>query len=131
MESQLAPPIESCPDAPSVAEITPPAMDKYDAAVAFLTEHPEEIDEAWNNPSDHSAGCLFAHTSFTGKWSPANPCGCLTQVRGGCGVAQTEEMTRAISGDFRLPSTCAEITVDHLPIFAAWQRRIDRALNRV
>lgn len=43
----------------------------------------------------------------------------------------TWELTRAIRGDRHLPDDAGKITVGHLPRFAMWQRRIDKALGRV
>ena len=57
-------------------------------------------------------------------------CGCLTQVRLRAHDACTKELTNAIVGDVRIPKGDDEITPDHLPIFAGWQRRIDVLLNR-
>jgi len=53
-------------------------------------------------------------------------------IRGGEYCAWTAELTALIRADNRLPGCgdFSEITVDHLPIFAGWQRRIDLALNR-
>jgi hypothetical protein len=44
--------------------------------------------------------------------------------------APTEELNAAIVADGRIPLTGEDITIDHLPIFAGWQRRIDQVLNR-
>lgn len=100
-----------------------PEPDAYDDAVAYLTEHPEEIIRAWRSPQTHPGGALFA---FVG-----NSCGCLSMIRGSDGyVATTAELTLAIRSDERIPSDPDCITVNHLPIFAGWQRRIDRELGR-
>jgi hypothetical protein len=44
--------------------------------------------------------------------------------------AATPELTFAIGNDERLPPDIDKVTVDHLPIFAGWQRRIDQVLGR-
>lgn len=103
--------------------------DKYDKAVEYLTKHPDEIHFAWNRPHTARGGCLFQYAQNTD--STTEFCGCLTQIRGGFEVAQTPELTEAILRDIRLPCDEDDITVDDLPIFAEWQRRIDKELNRV
>jgi len=99
-------------------------MDKYDVAVDYLTQHPEEISEAWGWPDTHPAGCLF---SYCGDWED-DDVGCLTMVRAGLSAA-TEELTLAIRADARLPDDETKITVEHLPVFAEWQRRLDKELR--
>jgi hypothetical protein len=106
--------------------------DKYDRAMKYLTEKPHEIPQAWSQPYDHKAGCLFTYVgeevlsaSYDGR-----SCGCLTQVRGGIYHAQTLELTVEIEGDTRIPDNPNKITVADLPVFAEWQRRIDKELGR-
>ena len=103
--------------------------DKYDKAIAHLTEHPEKILVAWGSAPVRGSKaevrgvldmrCLFAAT--------APYCGCLTQIRAGS-KGPTPELTAAIRAAHRIPSDECEITVDDLPVFAEWQRKID-ALN--
>jgi hypothetical protein len=106
--------------------------DKYDRAIEYLTAHPEDIFHAWASAPVHEdetdpdirgvedMRCLFAATS--------EGCGCLTQIR--CGLlGPTPEITEAIRADHRIPYDEREITVDDLPVFAEWQRKID-ALNK-
>lgn len=50
----------------------------------FLTEHPDEIINAWRTPLMHEAGCLFMFCS------PSH--GCLTQVKCGQADAMTPEL---------------------------------------
>jgi len=96
-------------------------MDKYDRAIEHLREHPEDVWLAWHLHSNHPAGCLFAYT--------APGCGCLTQVK--CGRrAPTDELTIAIQSDGRIPENNEDITLEHLPVFAEWQRRLDKELGR-
>jgi len=105
--------------------------DKYDKAIAYLTQHPKEIMDAWYDggvcqlPSAHPAACLF---QYAGN-SPFKCCGCLTMVKNGC-RAETPELTKAIRADERIPNGCEAITLEHLPVFAEWQRRLDKELNR-
>lgn len=98
------------------------AKDKYDLAIEFLTANPEQIPDAWNIPWSHEAGCLFAYTNSSS--------GCLTQIRGtpdyyGGTLAQAAE----IAADERIPENSSKITVKSLPVFAEWQRRLDRELG--
>ena len=52
--------------------------DKYDDAIAYLTEHPEQIHQVWNNPEKYPAGCLFEYAGDP----HARDIGCLTLIRG-------------------------------------------------
>lgn len=104
-------------------------MDKYDKAIAYLTEFPGSIVEAWNHPLDHPAGCLF---EYAGK-DYRGGCGCLTQIHkwGHTGryiCPESNEITQAIIDDKRLPDEPVDITVKMLPVFAEWQRRLDACL---
>lgn len=116
-------------------------MDKYDIAIEYLTEHPEEISHAWDQAAydDVEGSCLFQFANKTNEdtlLSENTRCGCLTQIKlVSIGtmkyVAETLELTRAIREDDRLPSDPEDIKVADLPVFAEWQRRIDKELNRV
>jgi hypothetical protein len=50
--------------------------------------------------------------------------------------AWTDELTEEILEDFRIPEIFAShdykprITIELLPLFAEWQRKIDKVLNR-
>lgn len=103
-------------------------VDKYDRAVAYLTEHPEEIQEAWANPIRHEAGCIFGYAAGPDR-KMIHYIGCLTQIKGGLFRAETEALTEAIRADVRIPDRF-DITVLNLPVFAEWQRRLDVELNR-
>jgi hypothetical protein len=102
-------------------------MDKYDMAVEYLTEHPDEIYDAWGNPFLHKGGCLFQFCNANGY--NAIICGCLTQIRRGGYAAETEELTEEIRNDERIPSSALDIRAEHLPVFAEWQRRLDKELR--
>lgn len=111
--------------------------DKYDAAIAYLRERPEEIVDAWFYfPADqHPAHCLFAYCSPSGTndddTPDGYPCGCLTQVRASWSIkAWTPELTEAIRRDVRIPTREFDITVADLEVFAEWQRRLDKELGR-
>ena len=99
----------------------------YEDAVAYLTERPNEILDAWNWPADHVAGRLFAWTGMSGT-DPTGVCGCLTQVRGGLGRAANDDLTLAIYEDERIPEIEDDITVESLPVFREWQERLDEVL---
>lgn len=115
--------------------------DKYDEAIAYLTKHPDAIQDAWQAGDVHEeAGCLFVAVApehqlygHSVPFTSGGDCGCLTTIR--CGdsrfaLAWTKELTEAIRADERIPKDPDDITVEHLPIFAEWQRRIDKELNR-
>ena len=109
--------------------------DKYDRAVAFLTENPEQIDDIWSNPTDHEAGVLFQFCSKEGDLrghsdTYEQSCGCLTEVASGRWPAQNEKLRAEIMADDRIPKRASHITVSTLPVFAEWQRRLDKELNR-
>lgn len=112
--------------------------DKYDKAIAYLTEHPEEIFNAWSingtadDPREHPAHCLFQRTDGN-DYDDDSHCGCLTEVKAMCDKrprAPTYALTIAIRNDTRIPTDVEQITVADLPVFAEWQRRIDKELNR-
>ncbi len=124
--------------------------DKYDRAIEFLTEHPEKIKDAWGHdlldvPAELESDChdLFGYVE-NGRgtievWEkhvrpdgegPTPFAGCLTQVKARTHIGQTPELTAAIVADHRIPDDPDNITVDDLPVFAEWQRRIDKELGR-
>jgi hypothetical protein len=116
-------------------------MDKYDIAVAYLREHPEEIPDAWNNPSGQVQGenrgePLFGYVapnpfrSIVDIGNGLIKCGCLTQVALGEEEAYTDDLTQKIRSDHRIPTKPEDITVNDLEVFAEWQRKIDKELNR-
>ncbi len=116
-------------------------MDKYDEAIAYLTDHPDEIVAAWTDPYTTRGGDLFRKIQRgvpdlkVPVWDDGNSCGCLTEIRSsfvrehGEYLAETVELTRAIRGDGRIPLRAEHITVEHLPLFAEWMRRVDDALG--
>lgn len=99
--------------------------DKYDLAIEYFTEHPEEIQHAWNEPFSARHGCLFVFLRDDLHFN----CGCPTQVKSHNREAQTKELTQAVRA-LDLPSMPLDITVDNLPAFAEAQRLADRMLNR-
>lgn len=105
--------------------------DKYDEAISYLTENPDQIQNSWNAPHSYFAGCLFMYVSK--DTSSYDDIGCLTTIRRNDGfgrVACTRELTEAIRADERIPKKVNDIKVEHLSVFAEWQRRIDKELGR-
>lgn len=110
--------------------------DKYDIAIEYLTKYPNEMYTAWGNPDAHEAGCLFQYA--TRKYGPENTplsIGCLTMIRDSNKLqtmyceAETQQLTREIKADKRIPDRISKVTVDDLSVFAEWQRRLDRELG--
>ena len=103
--------------------------ESYDDALAYLTAHPEKIRKAWDLPAGQG-GCLFAYATKDGGF-PCGLVGCLTMIRLYRNTQDPNvsafgpEITQAIRDDERLPDRPADITVEHLPVFAEWQRRLD------
>lgn len=56
--------------------------DRYDLAIDYLVEHPEEISNAWYDCYDHRGGIVFRFATPVEnvKKSPFK-CGCLTMIR--------------------------------------------------
>ena len=113
--------------------------DKYDKAQAWLLAQPnfhDAIAVAWhyNEEGEQSPGhCLFQYVSLSGTPVDVGDhafCGCLTQIAGGNHVATTEALTTAIRLDKRIPTGVRNIKQEDLPVFAEWQRRIDKELER-
>ena len=113
------------------------ARDQYDEAVEYLTAHPEKINRAWLLTDEEPGGCLFLFADeFSSGTGNGRMTGCLTMIRQGDCLAQTDDLTEAIRSDTRIPTsrglddmTEAE-RIASLPVFAEWQRRIDAALDR-
>lgn len=104
-------------------------MDKYDEQIAYLTEHPEKIYDSWG-----SCDGLFEYAS-TDRSVRRRPdgkvCGCLTMIRMIDHYhAYTDDLTERIRADERIPDDPDRITVAHLPVFAEWQRILDKELKR-
>ena len=114
-------------------------MDKYDDAIAFLTENPRMIYTAWNSPEAHrdAGGCLFM-PCYRGRVDnlpqDAYP-GCLTQIRsarsyvvGHTNAALAERLTKEIRDDVRIPNDPNKIRIGDLEVLAEWQRKLDKEL---
>ena len=105
-------------------------MDKYDVQIAELVKlDGEEFTAAVQSDWMNSKG-LFEYAIANPKCMGKDGTGCLTMIRNGGWRAETEELTEAIRADERLPKTQQDITKEHLPVFAEWQRRLDKELSR-
>ncbi len=99
-------------------------MDKYDEQIAELTENPRRIPAAWSRGEG-----LFQFATCGGK-AEGETYGCLTMIRNNVRyTAATPELTEEIRADKRIPINFTEIKPEHLPIFAEWQRRLDREIR--
>lgn len=111
-------------------------MDKYDIAIEELKKNPAEIVNAWDFPKTHPAGCLFKKIGEGWDMELRARCGCLTQIKANIDYYAInhdkvdEEITKQIMADERIPASVSDITIDHLPVFAEWQRKIDKLYNR-
>lgn len=99
-----------------------PTVDKYDVAIAYLTQHPGEMPKAWTNPKDHPAGALFNIIPGIGL--------CLTMIRWREGRWSFTGTAAEIARDSRIPLGPGQLRLSHLPVFAEWQRRLDRESGR-
>ena len=106
--------------------------DKYDEAIAYLTANPDEIQAAWDGgyyrgeETSVQAACLFNYANSADDLN----CGCLTQIRSDpTRHAHTFDLTREIRLDSRIPVCATDITVADLPVFAEWQRRLDKEIG--
>lgn len=96
-------------------------MDIYDKEIKRLSKDPDKIYSAWLYGDDHSP--LF---DAAGPRRDGVNCGCLTQVKRGMYLASSKRLTAAIQADARIPSNPHKITPEHLPVFAEWQRKLDK-----
>lgn len=112
-------------------------MDIYDQEVERLTkalkdcetrdEELEIILSAWGYGFYHSP--LFDGCSKNRRGAKyGDYCGCLTQVASGSHLAENQFLTDLILKDKRLPFKTDEITVHNLPVFAEWQRKMDKII---
>lgn len=110
-------------------------MDAYDKAIEFLNQHPDKIADAWFQ--DGPGKSLFGWC--TKSRDMVQNCGCLTMVRNGNsnsyrrvepGLPMSDALNVEISNDERLPDFADDIKLEHLPVFAEWQRRMDDLWDR-
>jgi len=114
-------------------------MDIYEKAITYLTNHPTRIPEVWDDPKSHFSGVLFQAVTPSG-YSEENLeglfCGDICEIHSFMAHGWTEVLEEAIAQDHRIPKLFAnnnfvpKITVDMLPVFAEWQRKIDAILMR-
>ena len=116
-------------------------MDIYDKAVEYFTEHPNEINDAWNwpttfkNTEGEQIGLLFKHLGGSHKDSEDTECGCLTQVKFDMGCypmidgVKDVEFYDLIKADDSIPTSGTQIEVSHLETFAKYQRMWDEKHN--
>jgi hypothetical protein len=96
--------------------------DKYDLAIDILTQNPSRIHDVWSDPEQSDGGCLF-------MWGNRSS-GCLTQIRKDPDIfGGTLPQAAEIAKDERIPQNGYDIRVEHLPVFAEWQRRLDAELG--
>lgn len=128
-------------------------MDKYDRAIAYFNgddmpdgfDRRDQIKNRWLNADLGGHGCLFQYVTPDGtqniRGEDGKQCGCLTQIRLGYPrvgkvkgqipvVACTTALTQEIRRDKRIPTDPDKITLADLPVFAEWQRRLDKELGR-
>ena len=113
------------------AGIMIPTKDKYDEAVDLLRQNPDKITAAWCSPRSNPGGCLFELAKRSdGELRETD--GCLTMIRSydSC-VYENEALTKEIRDDTRIPNAKENLTPDNLPVFAEWQRLLDKELHRV
>jgi hypothetical protein len=103
-------------------------MDKYDKQIKFLTANPERITRQWES----GIGLFqFIDRSCDDNESNINS-GCLTMIRSNMSCVAiinrnvNNEITEQIRNDERIPINSNDIKVEHLPIFAEWQRKVDQ-----
>lgn len=114
-------------------------MDLYDKALSYFQDHPDRIQDVWDDPKSHYAGVLFQAVTPSG-YSEENDeglfCGDICEIRSFLAHAWTESLENAINADPRIPKLYAnnnylpKMSLDTLQVFAEWQRKIDVELDR-
>lgn len=134
---------------PKVEKLPKRRKDKYDRAIEHLLAQPDfkqAVLSAWSYPAadedePNPAHCLFQSASPSGQEDERSPAGerigCLTQIRITNSsreylplVAWTPELTKEIAEDESIPMSVDEVTPESLPVFAEWQRKLDRTIRR-
>lgn len=113
-------------------------MDKYDEQIAELTEHPTRIKHSWA----FGIGLFKVIGTNVRVEDKVYYSGCLTMIRNPRQLGDDaplrfavingipdEILTREIVADERIPRHPVDITPDDFPVFAEWQRRIDKLQN--
>lgn len=113
--------------------------DVYSKAVDFFKNNPHKINEIWDDPKSHWAGILFQAVTPDGIGQENEEglfCGDICEIRSLMAHAWTDELQEEIINDYRLPKIYAsnnylpKINNEILEVFAEWQRKIDKVLNR-
>lgn len=107
-------------------------MDKYDKQIEEIKSGHSTIKEDW-----YKAKGLFAFaTDCKAELSSVEATvGCLVMIRNSSGIvlAQDQELAKKLTNeillDKRLPRLPEEIKEEHLPVFAEWQRRLDKEIR--
>jgi hypothetical protein len=107
--------------------------DIYDNEIQLLTNEPILIYDSWGfgDPLFRFIGSRGDTHQLDDNTYNDIHAGCLTQIRKNkykgafINGKYEEELTNEIRNDERIPTEGASITVEHLPVFAEWQRRID------
>lgn len=117
--------------------------DKYDREIQRLNDQIKKPDpgkdpKRWAIHVVGLSWCkaepLFAVATKSGYRDTGDDheCGCLTEIRqSSYGVQGRPDLAARIKADLRLPKSVDRIRPKHLPIFAEWQRILDRELGRV
>jgi hypothetical protein len=99
-------------------------FDRYMLHARALSTRPQDILGEWGD-----GVALFRIVDSSGR------CGCLTQIRSwGTDYAASREprireLCMEVARDARIPAYPEDITVEHLPVFVEWQRRLDAELG--
>lgn len=95
--------------------------DIYEEEIRNLTDNPEGIFRRWCNG-----------TGLFKKIGNQSYGGCLTQIRAYDTMGAyingkwNQELTDRIKADERIPKDPEQIELKHLPVFAEWQRLVDK-----
>ena len=132
--------------------MTPPMRFKhqdqtYKQAIDYLMDHPQEVYEAWGNPTEARGGSLFLYCSPSGSLEGTNRCGCVSQVHRSqdkpwslevVGFSNSKDIAKRIKADERIPAPhdwdvyredddgpWSPPTRETLELFAAYQTEMD------
>lgn len=111
--------------------------DCYDIAIAYLCQHPEELESAARDPGDHPiAGCLFLNAARAPysyhKMPNGRFLGDPIAIHGKPEhfTAQDDIITERLVNDNSLPCSIQECNLGHLSRLAEYQREFDRRWDR-
>lgn len=98
-------------------------MDIYDQDIEYLRQNPRKIPMHWN---------MWSPLFRTADGSDSLFCktGCLTQIKLGEKSSGNPEFDKKIKSDNNIPTHKMDITVDHLELFAKYQRELDTMFVR-